>query len=197
MKLHLTKTQGRLAAIGILVAMLLLLAFAFSAPIWWLHKRYDDKIEEYSDQLQRYSRVAILRPAIENSLQNVEKLDPRKYYIKSNTPTLAAAELQDLLTRIIEGSQGRMVSSQALPNKDEKMMPGPAKVAISIQMNAPIVPLQLILHAIEDHTPSLFIEQLTVRANQGRGYKPTPGVQPEFSVQMTVSGYSLNDGVKP
>jgi general secretion pathway protein M len=197
MKLHLTKTQGRLAAISILVATLLLLVFAFSAPIWWLHKRYDDKIEEYSDQLQRYRRVGVLRPAIESSLQDVEKREPRKYYLKSNTPALAAAELQDLLTRIIEGSQGRMISSQALPDKEEKKSPTPVKVAISIQMNATIVPLQLILHAIEDHTPSLFIEQLTVRANQGRGYKPTPGIQPEFGVQMTVSGYSLNEGVKP
>jgi general secretion pathway protein M len=194
MSLHLSKGQSRLAAIGLLLFVLLLMATAIAVPTWWLHKRYDTKIDEFSDRLERYRRVEMLRPDIERSIVNIEKLEGQKYYLKGGTPTLITAELQGLLTRIIESNQGRMISSQVQPVKDEHKTTEPAKVSVSVQLVASIVPLQLILNAIEGHTPYLFIDQLTVRANQGRGYKPVPGVQPEFSVQLTVSGFSLSDG---
>jgi hypothetical protein len=185
--------QRQLAAVGMLTLVIASLVIAAVTPVWWLHQRYDGKIEEYLDQLKRFQRVAALRPAIEMHVLELEKLDGAQYYLKGHAPALIGAELQGLLTRIVESHQGRVVSSQLQPAKDERKPNDPVKTLVSVQFMAATVPLQLILHQIEAHKPYLFVEQVTARAPLGRAYKPTPGVQPEFTVQILVSGYSLAD----
>lgn len=197
MKFHLTPAQNRLAAIGLLILVTLLLLAVITLPTWLLHRHYDAHLEDSSDRLMRYRRVAALRPAIEEAIAAATKKDGSKYYLKGASPTLTAAELQGLVTRIVESRKGRIVSTQVLPAKEEGKSAGPIKVVIAIQMNASIIPLQLIVHALETSEPYLFIDQLIVRASQGRGYKPVPGVQPEFAVQMNVYGYALATGGKP
>jgi general secretion pathway protein M len=197
MKLIMTPGQSRLAAVLLLLVAVALLVAAVAVPTRWLHQRYDRFIEDYSDRLQRYRRVAALRPGIEAATAAAEKRDSRKYYLKAGSPTLAAAELQGLVTRIVDGHQGKVMSSQILPAKEDGKSAGPLKVALSVQLGAAIIPLQMILHSLEAAEPYLFIDQLTVRANQGRQYKPMPGVQPEYVVQITVHAYAPATGAKP
>jgi general secretion pathway protein M len=134
-----------------------------------------------------------MRPAIEEAIAEVDKRDARKRdYWKGSTPALAAAEIQAAVNKIIETNNARVFSSQTLPvRNDGKAVAGPAKVSISVQMTASIVPLQLVLHAIETQQPYLFVDQLSVRSNQGRTYKAAPGQVPEYVIQLTVRGYYL------
>lgn len=197
MKVELTPGQNRYLALALLILVLTALIVALALPTWRLHQHYDRHIEDYADQLARYRRIAAMRPDVEAAILEADQRDSRKYYLKASLPTLAGAELQGLVTKIVESRQGRIVSSQILQGKDEGKTVGPAKVTLSVQMTASIVPLQMILHSIETQEPTLFIEQLTVRTNQGRGYKPTPGVQPEFFVQLTVNAYMPAPGARP
>lgn len=190
MTIKLSPLQNRLAALGLLLLLIALLIAALAWPTWLLHKRYDAAIEESIDRLARYRRVAAMRPDIEQAIAAVNAREAPKYYWKGNTPALVAADIQGTVTRIIESNNARIFSSQTVSSPDDGKTPGPAKATISVQMTASIVPLQLILHAIESNEPYLFIDQLSVRANQGRTYKAMPGMQPEFVVQLTVRGYS-------
>jgi hypothetical protein len=196
MTLQLSSGQRRTVALGLLLLTVALIVTAFALPTWWLHARYDRFLEDYSDRQQRYQRVAALRPDINAAITDVMKLDARKHYLNGASPTLAGAELQSLVTRIIETHKGRIASSQVLANTEETKTPGALKIALQVQMAASMIPLQLILHAIETSEPTLFIDKLTVTSNFGRGYRPEPGVQPEFQVQLTISGYSPMDGGK-
>jgi general secretion pathway protein M len=197
MRLALTPVQSKALAVALTLLVFIALAAAVTLPTIWLHKRYDQFIESYGDHLQRYRRVVALRPAIEAATKAAEKRDSRKYYLKGGSPTLAAAELQGMVTRIVDSNQGKIMSSQILPPKDDGKTTGPLKVTISVQLGAAIIPLQMILHALETTEPYLFIDQLTVRANQGRTYKPIPGMQPEYVIQMTVHAYAHVAGSKP
>jgi hypothetical protein len=178
----------------LLLALVVLLVAAVAWPALMLHKRYDMVIEDSLDRLSRYNRVASMRSAIEKSIAAVEKRDARKYYWKGNTPALVAADIQGSVTKIIEANQGRIISSQTLQTPDDGKVTGPAKISISVQMSASVVPLQLILYALEANAPYLFIDQLSIRGNQSRGFKPPPGVQPEVVVQLTIRGYSFPTG---
>lgn len=189
--------RRRAVALGLLLLAIALAVTAVALPTWWLHGRYDRFLEDYSDQLQRYQRVAVLRPDIDAAITAVAKLEGRKHYLNGASPTLAGAELQSLVTRIIENHKGRIASSQVLANNEEAKAAEARKITLQVQMAASMIPLQLILHAIETNEPMLFIDRLTVTSNAGRGYQPVPGVQPEFQVQLTVSGYSPMDGGKP
>jgi len=57
--------------------------------------------------------------------------------------------------------------------------------------------LQKIVYALETQTPYALIENITVRPlNAFRGFKPAPGSDPELSVLLDVSGFSLAEGEK-
>ncbi len=196
MNIQLNRTQSRIAALALLLAFSAAIVASLAWPTWSLNKRYDSSIEDSVDRLQRYRRIVTMRPAIEAAIAEVDKRDARKhYYWKGSTPALAAAEIQGAVNRIIEANNARVFSSQTLPvQNDGKAAAGPAKVSISVQMTASTVPLQLVLHAIEAQQPYLFVDQLTVRSNQGRTYKAAPGQVPEYVVQLTVRGYYLPEG---
>jgi general secretion pathway protein M len=191
MKIVLSRTQSRLAALTVLLLAIVLVVTSVALPTLRLHRHYDDALDSLSDRLSRYQRVAAMRPVIEQTAKEVEKRDARKYYWKGNTPALVAAEMQSVVTRIVSDNNGKILSSQPLPVKDDGKPSAHPTTSLSVQMTASIVPLQLILHAIESHEPYLYVDQLSVRSNQGRTYKPVPGNQPEFVIQFTVHGYSM------
>lgn len=187
--------QKRLVAVALAVAATGAIVAAIALPTMWLHQRYDQYLETYTDRLTRYRRVADMRPAVEQAIKAAEKKDSKKFYLKGGSPTLAAAELQGLITRIVESNQGKVMSSQIIqPRDDGKKPAGAHAVSVSVQLGAAIIPLQLILHALETTEPFLFIDKVSVHANQGRGYKPIPGTQPEFAVQLTAHAYIYPGG---
>jgi general secretion pathway protein M len=194
MTLQLTRTQSRYAAVAILLLVAIAIASAIAWPTWRLHHHYDAALDDYTDRLTRYRRVAALRPAIEQAITAVEKSGGRKYFLKGPSATLAAAELQGMVTKIVDAHKGHIVSIQVLPFKDEGKSGIANRVSISVNLNASIVPLMMILHTTESQEPCLFVDNLTVRANQGRAFRALPGVQPEFGVQMTLHGYLLTSG---
>lgn len=196
MKPNLSPAQSRALALSLLLLVVLAAVAAVALPAWLLHTRYDDFLEDYTDKLKRYRNVAAQRPAIEEQIKIVEARGSRQYYLKSSSPPSAAAELQGLVTRIVENHKGKLVSSQALPAGDVKAGE-PLKVSTSVRMSAPIVSLMLILHSLETSQPYLFVDQLMVQGIANRTYKPVPGVEPEFVVQITVSGYAPAGGGKP
>lgn len=189
MSARLTPVQSRIAAVLLLLTVVLVLVAAIAFPTWWLHERYNQAIDDFSDRLQRYQRVAALRPDIEVTIKDVEKRNSHRHYLQAASSTLATAELQRLVTQLVEKHKGRVASSQVLPIKEEAKKSPATKISVSVQLNASAVPLQLILHALESNEPYLFVDQFTVRASHGRNYKVVPGTQPEFVVQITVSAY--------
>lgn len=189
--------HGRLAAALLLILTIVGIVALFALPARWLHQRYDTALEESSDKLQRYQRVAVQRPAIEAAIAEVEKLDARRYYLHAASPNLAAAELQSLANRLVEKHKGRVVSSRIHAQKDSAgQNEGAMRVSIDIQLSASIIPLQLILHTIETHVPYLFIEKAAITSKHGRSYRDEPGVQPEFDIQLTIAAYLQPGGAQ-
>jgi len=180
----------RWLALGLLLALIALVTLALALPAWRLHRHYDEAIEQSTDMLLRYRRVAALRPSIDEAIASVEKSSTQRFFWKGSTPALVAADIQGEVTRIVESSGARIFSSYMLPASEDGKASGPTKTSISVQMTASIVPLQLILHSLESHEPYLFIDQISIRNNQGRSYRPMPGIQPEFVVQLTARGYT-------
>ncbi len=189
MRIDISVRQSQLVAIFLLIVALGLAFAALAVPVWWLHQHYDYYIDDYSDRLRRYQQIADLRSQIEHSISTVTERDAGKYYLKGATPALAGAELQGLVTRIVEAQKGKLFSSQILANNSLKEDEPISKIAIQVQLSAAIIPLQLILHSLEANQPYLFIDKLLITSNFGRLYKPLPGVQPDYQVQLTVSAY--------
>lgn len=188
MKNRLTPNQGKALATGLLFLVIGLVVSTVLIPNFLFHRHYDEAIEDYTERLIRYRRFAEQAPSMEEDIKKIEAINPKKFYIKINNPALAASEIQESLKQLVESRKGKLVSVQILPPKDEGKY---RKVSISIQANVSTLALQQILQGIDSREPHLFIDTMSIRAGQGRLYKPTPGVEPEFGLQMTIHGYAM------
>jgi general secretion pathway protein M len=192
--LPLPPRQSRILAIALLVLAVALAVGLLLAPFLWAHRHYDVAIEDTQDQLERYGRVAAQMPELKKALDAVRGKDGRRFFLHNTAPNLAGAELQDLVRAAIENNAGRITTIQGAPPRDDGRF---RQIGINVQLFATTPNLQKILFKLETQTPYILIENVTVRPlNAFRGFKPAPGVDPELSVTLEVSAFTLVEGAK-
>lgn len=188
MNLQLTSAQSRALASGILLLLAVVLMSVIVVPAWVAHNHYDQAIADYHDKVIRYRRFAEQEPFILAEIDKARSLNSKKYFIKSGNPALAASEMQDFVKQFIESRRGKLMSVQILPPKDEGKY---RRIGLIVQANVTALALQQILHGVDSREPYIFVDVMSVRAGQGRLYRPLPGVEPEFTLQLTVHGYAI------
>lgn len=177
--------KSRAKALGVLALLVLLVVAAIAAPAWFLYDRYDSTARQMARQLKSYTGLNRERPQLLKAVDALKARETRKYFVKGATPALAGADLQDVVKTIVESNNGRVLSSQLLPHKDDN---GTRQVNATIQMTANIQNLRQIFYAIEGREPYLFVDNLTIRSQVPSGFKPQPGFEPDMFVQFDVAG---------
>ena len=191
---RMTPAQRRGTAIGLLVLAVVAVLGVTLAPFVWLHMRYDRAIEDATDRLDRYRRVAAKAPELRKALDVMREKDSRRFFLKNSAPNLAGAELQEMVKAAIEGNGGRITTSQNPAPRDDGRM---KQIVTNVQFFATTPALAKILYTIETQQPYLVVENLTVRPLQAfRGFRPGAGQEPELNVQFDVVGWSLPDAAK-
>lgn len=187
--------RQRALAVALLVIAVVLLLAAILGPIVLLHRHYSTAIDDLTDRLERYRRVAAQAPELRRALDVLKAKDGRRFYLKNTAPNLAGAELADLVRSAIENNGGRITTSQNPGARDE----GPFRqITVNVQFFASTPALAKILRALDAHTPYLIVDNLSVRPlNAFRGFKPAPGQEPENNVQMDVSALAYPEPVRP
>jgi hypothetical protein len=188
------QARQRAVAVGLLVAAVVALLAVVLGPVILLHRHYDEAIGDASDRLHRYERIAAQAPELRTTLAAMQQRDGRRFFLKNTATNLAAAELQELVKAAIEGNGGRITTSQTTsPREDGRFR----EIGVNVQFFASTPNLQKILFAIESHEPYLIVENVTVRPlNAFRGFRPTPGQEPELNVQLDVGGWAYTDASK-
>ncbi|CAG1011574.1 hypothetical protein BURK2_04304 [Burkholderiales bacterium] len=187
----LTPQRSRGLAVALLILLLLFVMAVFTLPTVLLYQRYDAALDEFSTRLDRFQRMAAQGPEYSRTLEAVKARQGRRFFLKATAVNLAGAELQELVRSAVESNGGRLGSiqiGQAREEADRRRIP------VSVQLVANVQALQRILHALETQTPYLFVENLSLRTSVFRGFRPTPGVEPEINVQLDVSGYLARSG---
>lgn len=186
---RLSATQRRVLAVVLLAVAIALVFAALLAPLWLLHRHYDDAIETWSQRLATYKRVAAQAPELQRTLDAMRAKDARRFYLRNTAANLAGAELQEITKAAIEGNGGRITTSQSPAPRDDG---GFRQIVASVQFFASVPNLQKILAALETREPLLVVENITIRpANAFRGFKPSPGQEPEVNVQLEVTAWAM------
>ena len=179
--------QSRRAALGILAAIVIVVIAAIALPVWLLHRHYDGALADLSSRLERYNRIAATRPEIAKQLEAMRGKETRKFFLRSGAPALSAAEAQEMLRALVEGSGGRLITMQAPVSKEEGRY---RQITVNMQLTANTPAVRKILNAIETSVPYLFIDTLKVTSQVPGNFRPQPGAEPEVFVQLDVSGYA-------
>jgi general secretion pathway protein M len=185
-RLVLNPRQGRALALGVLVGAMLLVIALLAVPPYLLHRRYDAVLSDYQIRLQRFQKMAAQHPEYARALEAIKAKNGRRFYLKASAVNLAGAEVQEMVRAAVEGNGGRLGSiqiGQAREDGTHRLIP------VSVQMVANVQSLQRILNALEGQTPFVFVDNMTLRTGVFRGFRPTPGVEPEINVQLDVSAY--------
>jgi len=186
---RLTPAQSRALAFGILAMIVIVALSAVLVPVLLLHRHYDEAIEEFSDRLTRFRRIAAQAPELTKALEAVRERNGRRFFLRNTAPNLASAELSELVKAAIEGNGGRITTSQNVQPKDDERM---KQVGANVQFFATIANLQRVLSALETHQPYVVVSNVTVRpVNAFRGYKPPPGQEPELIVQLDAIAWAF------
>ena len=184
----LNPVQSRRLAIVILVAVVAAAAAIVLAPVVIGNRHYNAALDDYSDKLERYARIAGSRAQIAKQLEAIRAKEPKKNFLRGPTVPLAAAETQEAIRGIVERSGGKLITMQPPQTKDEGRY---RAVSVNVQITANIIALRAILHAIETNVPFLFVDNLSIRSQVPGNFKPVAGSEPEMFVQMDVTGYVI------
>ena len=196
-------------AIGWTLLLLLPVALVVGVLIPWVDRigSLNDQIADGKDQLQRYERVLKTLPSLQAELEEVKKNDDFKaFYFDAATPALAGAGLQRKIQDIVRSADGRLISTQLLPEqKDEQ----PPRVRIRTQLQGSTDTLLSVLYEIEQSRPFLFVDQISVRSTvqrtqsrrptrRGRGSRRTTASTAsraqsagELTVRLDIFGFAL------
>ena len=185
---NIDQKKGRHLAVGLLAAVVVALVAAIGIPVWLLHRHYDHSLADYSEKLERYRRIAATRPEAARQLEALRTKDTRRFFLRPGAPALSAAESQEVVRQLVESSGGRLISLQPPVVKEEGRY---RQVTVNVQITANVFAMRKILHAIESHTPYLFIDNLVVRSQVPGNFKPAPGGEPEMFLIFDISGYAL------
>jgi general secretion pathway protein M len=183
--IQMTPIQSRAAALAIAVLAMVTVLALILAPWWGLKLRYDSALEDAVTRLERYSRIAGMQEGLQKRAQEVKALDTARHFLKSASPALAAAELQDLAKTVIESNGGKINSIQILQHKDEG---GYRQIAVTLQLAAPQSVVKGMMHAIESMQPYLFIDNLAMRSPSGNQNRVP---EADLNIQFDLTGYAL------
>jgi len=194
LSLHLPARQSRALAVGLFALAVLLTLALLLVPFVLLHRHYDAAVDALQERLDVYRRVAAQAPELRKALDALRTRDGHRFFLRNTAANLAGAELQDVVRAAIENNGGRITTIQiAQPREDGHFR----QIGVSVQLFATTPNLQKILYTLETQTPYALVDSITVRPlNAFRGFKPPPGAEPELSVMLDTSGYTLMEGQK-
>lgn len=185
---HLTHKQSKAAALALLALVLLLTIGAFGLPLWLLNQRYDAAVEDAATRLERYSKIVGMREGLQKKTADVIGLEATHHFLKSASPALAAAELQEQAKIILDGNGGKLTSIQILPHKDDGAY---RQVSVTLQLAAPLSAVKAMLYALESARPYLFINNFSMRAPVNPLGRTEFANEPDCVVQFDLTGFAL------
>ncbi|WP_020563576.1 type II secretion system protein GspM [Methylosarcina fibrata] len=155
------KQMQRWLAVGLLVALILLIGLAVLWPTVGKWMELNEEKLSLARQLKQYERILAGKDAVVESMNSVKKeILEQGYFNSQQTVSLASAELQEFVKKAIIDAGGQLSSTQALPviNKEKFSL-----ITVSVRMTGNIEVLRGVLHRLETSTPLVVINELDIR----------------------------------
>lgn len=155
---QLTNSQRKFLASGILMTCLLLLFSVTVLPLWSINASSEERIQLLQERLAGLQQMAneevSLRPRLKR-LRSQQISDG--HYLKSNSETRAAAELQHLVKTITSGNGTTITRTQIMPATEEQ---GFIRISLKVRLRGSWRGIVESIHEIESNEPLMFLQNL-------------------------------------
>ncbi|TAL85295.1 MAG: general secretion pathway protein GspM [Rhodanobacter sp.] len=184
--------DSRLVAIGLLLLVLTLGYFVLLH--WWFvvpMQQVSAEMADLRDTQSRYAAAIAEKPALQRRIAALGAGQAASSaFLPDDDPNTAAADLMQRVVDVVGANTrgGHCLVNQKMPMPNPPAAPGEPyrKAAVSINLSCDIEPLAEVLHALEQGTPYLFIDDLSIYRNPVLAQQQH--VAP-LAVQLTLSGY--------
>jgi general secretion pathway protein M len=187
-----TPRERRIAAMLLLLAALAL-AYFLLLHWWWVAplRQIDARMDELQQTHAHYAAAIAEQPRLEQRLAalGAGQAASSAFLPESDANTAAAGLMQRVVDVVAAQTANRgCVVSQKMPIPDPPAARGEPyrKAAARVSLSCAIEPLAAVLHALEQGTPYLFVDELNIYRNPTAAQQD--GTAP-LEVQLTVSGY--------
>ncbi len=183
----LPKWVERAAAILLLVAMIGVVALVGVVPLFAYSARLSDDIEQNAALIARLEKLAAARGTYEAQVASFEKQrTDASVYLPGPSEGVAAADLQQLFTTIVDDRGGALRSTQSLPPESDG---GVERIAVQFVLEASVAELADMLADLESRTPYIFVRNLEVQTRGSRRDTAEKKVEPSLLIRLDLYGY--------
>lgn len=194
------RRDSRITAVALLLLALLLGYFVLLH--WWFVaplQQVRSEMADLRDTQSRYAAAIAEKPALQQRIAALGAGQAASSaFLSAEDPNTAAADLMQRVVDVVaaRAGSGRCTVSQKMPLASPSPVGGEPyrKAAVSISLSCDIKPLAAVMQALEQGTPYLFIDDLSIYRNpvvaQQGGAVP-------LEVQFTLSGYVRPARVRP
>lgn len=193
MKPLLLRPRERRVAAVVLLLLALLLGYVVLLHWWFVAplQQISREMADLRDTEGRYAAAIAEKPALQQRIAALgDGQAASQAFLATDDPNTAAADLMQRVVDVVgKGTQGgRCVVSQKMPLPSSPATPGEPyrKAAVSINLSCDIEPLAAVLQALEQGTPYLFIDDLSIYRNPVASQQNSAA---PLEVQFTLSGY--------
>lgn len=180
---------SRLLAMLILILVIMLILAITVVPVWSANRYYQDSIDGMQSRLDKLQRAAAIGVSLQPQHERLQRWQAGStHFLKSDSDTLAGAELQRLVKRVAGTSGTEILSTQILPPRQEQAF---TQVSIKVRMRTSLDKLVPVFHRLETGEPYLFLDKVSIRGRLvGRG-KVNRGTKPQrvLDVDFELTGY--------
>jgi hypothetical protein len=184
---RLARLRGRVAALALLAAGLGAVHLLVVQPIVAAYRAADEEIARAETMLARLREIGGSRGALEGHLAGLRtRAASQTAYLDTASDALAAAELQELVKRLVLASGGRLLSTVTLPAEAE---PPFRKIAIQARLEVDIAAAQQVFHALDAGGLLVFVDNLVVRGPR-RAPSDDAAAAVSLDVRFDLYGYA-------
>ncbi|WP_158882603.1 type II secretion system protein GspM [Rhodanobacter sp. L36] len=184
--------ESRIAAILLLLLVLVLGYFVLLH--WWFVaplRQMRADMSELRDTHSRFAAAIAEKPALQQRIAALGAGQAASSaFLAADDPNTAAADLMQRVVDVVgsntQGSNCVVSQKTTMPNPPTTPGEPYRKAAVSISLSCDIEPLSAVLNALEQGTPYLFIDDISMYRNP---VAAQPGQTPPLEVQFTLSGY--------
>ncbi len=195
--MQLNNKQQQWTAIGLLIAIILIVGSAIFMPWYSALSAMQEETESLIFRIKRYERIIASRDQVMRGIEQARNdVNSRGYFYEQKTASLAAAALQEHIKKIINQAGGELTSIQVLPQKIEHEL---MRITVKIRLSGSMLMLRRLLFEIDTEKPLMRINSITIIPSVRRLKRKT--IPKEESGQVTVtaevSAYMKKDRHEP
>jgi hypothetical protein len=183
------KKRRKIIVAGLVLLALLALIFLFDS-LSRSTQRFNEALLLKQDRLARYRQKVLEKKAVRRELLSLQTTFKRAEaaLLTGKTSSLAAAEIQEILSRITKASGGQIMTVRVLqPDRSGKEMY--LAIAVEITINSTMRQLTQMLYKLDRSAKLLRIAKLGIRSRAGRGRLARHVSSANIITTLTVVGF--------